>query len=293
MKKSLLYFAVLALFACGACNKSENSGQTDLQSENLELGKKLAEAQDSKDSLIFLMSNVYDGIEQINIQEELLYNIRGTGDEAAQRQTIIENLSRIQLELKNKQELIDKFTAQLNEQNDKNGALAAELSKLKKLVTEKENRVVALQNELANLRTENTQLKENLASSQDEVRTVTHARDSINTRSQEQQAQLQHNEVEMNKVFYAIGTKKELKANQILGKGDKVLQSDYNQNYFTQADKRSLQYIDCKNKKAKVLSSQPADSYRFDEGADKTKTLVITNPEKFWRASRYLVIKVG
>lgn len=292
MKKILLMIAGLALVTV-ACNKKENDAQSQLQTENVELSKKLSEAQDSKDSLIFLMSNVYDGIEQINIQEELLYNIRGTGDEAAQRQTIIDNLNRIQQELKNKQEIIDKFTAQLNDQNDKNGALAAEVAKLKKLVIEKENRVVALQQELANLKTENTQLKENLATTQDEVRSVTASRDSINSESQAQKAQLRHNEVEMNKVYYAIGTKKELKANQILGKGDKVLLGNYNQNYFTQADKRSLMYIECKNKKAKVLTAQPVDSYRFEKNADNTQKLVIINPEKFWNASRYLVIKVG
>ena len=56
---------------------------------------------------------------------------------------------------------------------------------------------------------------------------------------------------------------------------------------------RTFKSINCGNKKAEVLSSQPSDSYRFEEDANKNKTLVITNPDKFWNASRYLVIKVG
>lgn len=293
MKKLLIAVAVAGLVSFAACDKKADEKGKQLEIENKELSTQLATATDSKDSLIFLMNDIYAGIEQINEQEELLYNIRGNGDAGMQRQTIIENLSRIQLELQNKQALLEKYNAQLNDSNDKSSMLRKQVASLQDRLTKSESRVTELRKQVENLQAENGELRENLASSEAQVRTVTSANDSLTNETARQSTQLRQNEADMNKVYYALGTKKELKNNKILGKGNKVLRDNYNQNYFTQADKRSLKYIDCKNKKAEVLSSQPADSYRFEEGAGKVKTLVITNPERFWNASRYLVIKVG
>lgn len=293
MKKLLLTIAAAAVIVLSACDKKAEEKSQQLETENKTLSTQLAIAQDSKDSLIFLMNDIYTGIEQINEQEELLYNIRGNGDQGMQRQTIIENLARIQQELKNKQEMLDKYNAQLNDNNDKNNVLRNQVASLQKKLASSESRVSELRKQVESLQAENGELRENLASSQEQVRTVTNANDSLTNENVRQNDQLKKNEVDMNKVYYALGTKNELKNNQILGKGNKVLQGNYNQNYFTQADKRSLKYIDCKNKKAEVLSNQPADSYRFEVDANKNKTLVITNPDRFWNASRYLVIKVG
>lgn len=293
MKKSIFAIAAIAVLALSACSRKAEEKSRQLETENKNLSTQLATAQDSKDSLIFLMNDIYSGIEQINEQEELLYNIRGAGDQAMQRQTIVENLARIQQELKTKQEMLDKYSSQLNDNNDKNNVLRSQVASLQGKLAKSESRVTELRQQVESLQAENGVLRQDLATSQEQVRTVTSANDSLTTETARQSDQLKQNEADMNKVYYALGTKKELKNNQILGKGNKVLRGNYNQNYFTQADKRSLKYIDCKNKKAEVLSNQPADSYHFEEGAGKIKTLVITNPERFWNASRYLVIKVG
>lgn len=293
MKKTLLAIAAVTLLVFSACDKKAEEKSRQLETENVKLSTQLATAQDSKDSLIFMMNDIYSGIEQINEQEELLYNIRGNGDQAMQRQTIIENLARIQQELKNKQEMLDKYSSQLNDGNDRNNMLRNQVKSLQNKLANSESRVSELRKQVESLQAENGVLRQDLATSQEQVRTVTTANDSLTNETVRQSTELKKNEVDMNKVYYALGTKKELKNNQILGKGNKVLQGNYNQNYFTQADKRSLKYINCKNKKAEVLSNQPADSYRFEVDANKIKTLVITNPDRFWNASRYLVIKVG
>ena len=36
----------------------------------------------------------------------------------------------------------------------------------------------------------------------------------------------------------------------------------------------------------------PSDSYQVVENADKTKTIKITNPNEFWKYTRYLIIQV-
>lgn len=293
MKRPVFAIITIAVLILSSCSKKAEEMNRQLETENKSLTTQLATAQDSKDSLIFLMNDIYTGMEQINEQEELLYNIRGNGDQVMQRQTIIENLTRIQQELKMKQELLDKYNAQLNDKNDKNNILRSQVVALQDKLAKSESRVAELRQKVESLEAENGMLRQDLATSQEQIRTVTSANDSLTDRTVQQHNQLRQNEADMNKVYYALGTKKELKNNNILGKGNKVLRDNYNQNYFTQADKRSLKYIDCKNKKAEVLTNQPTDSYHFQEGSGKIKTLIITNPERFWNASRYLVIKVG
>lgn len=292
MKRTLFALSVVALLIFSACNKKQQEKEDQINTENKELSKQLAVAQDSKDSLIVIMNDIYSGIEEINIQEELLYNIRGNGDQAMQRQTIMENLTKIREQLKEKQDLLDKYSSQLNDGNDQNKFLRNQVASLKDRLAKSDAKVADLTRQVDSLRAENGELKENLATTQEEVRTVTNEKDSLASVTVTQNDQLKKNEKDMNTVYYCMGSKKELQKNQILVKG-KVLRGNFNQSYFQTVDKRNIRTIPCNNKKAEILSSQPTSSYHFEVGANKMKTLVIDNPESFWNASRYLVIKVG
>lgn len=69
------------------------------------------------------------------------------------------------------------------------------------------------------------------------------------------------------------------------------MKGDFDQSFFTTADKRTLTRIALHSKKAEVLTNQPAGSYNIaDENGQKV--LVITNPEQFWSLSNYLVVKI-
>lgn len=94
--------------------------------------------------------------------------------------------------------------------------------------------------------------------------------------------------------YYAIGTKDELKENRIIQTGflrrTKLMEGDFDQAFFTRADKRNLPSIDLNSTKARVLTNQPEDSYTIVD-ANGHKVLQITNPGKFWSLSNYLVIQ--
>ena len=102
---------------------------------------------------------------------------------------------------------------------------------------------------------------------------------------------------EANTVYYAIGTNKELKKNGLLEKKflgqTQVLKGDFNSNYFTRADKRTLNSIPTGGKKFKIWSNMPADSYTIVNDANGMETINITNAEKFWSLSPYLVIQIN
>jgi hypothetical protein len=44
------------------------------------------------------------------------------------------------------------------------------------------------------------------------------------------------------------------------------------------------------SKDAKIITSHPSDSYTLNKEKDKVVSLQITNAEKFWSASKYLVV---
>lgn len=90
--------------------------------------------------------------------------------------------------------------------------------------------------------------------------------------------------------------KKELKDNEIIETGflrkTKIMEGDFDRNFFTTADKRTLTTIPLHSDKAKVLTNQPESSYVIED-VDGQKVLRITNPASFWSLSNYLVVQIN
>ena len=287
--KKLIFAVAVASVAFVACNKQqENKDTSDVQVAAL--NERLSLAQDSKDSLIFLMSDIYSGIEEINVQENMLYNLRGN-ENAGQREEIIENLTRIKTELADRQAKLDALASQFNDSNDKNKQLAAQVAQHKKLVSEKEAYISQLQEKLKDANFHIEQLRDTVAVTRRQVTEVSAQKAQADSLVQVKTQENQQLVNDANRVYYCLGTKKELEKNNILKK-KKIMQGDYEMSYFKEADKRTLTSIPCYNKKVEILSGQPKDSYRIDEAADKSKTIVITNPARFWGTTNFLVVKI-
>ena len=96
---------------------------------------------------------------------------------------------------------------------------------------------------------------------------------------------------QLNTAWFVYGTKKELKGQRIIVDG-KVLQSNFNRDYFTKIDIRVDKEIRLYSRSAKLLTSHPQASYTLDRDANKQYVLRITNPQLFWSTSKYLVVLV-
>jgi hypothetical protein len=95
-----------------------------------------------------------------------------------------------------------------------------------------------------------------------------------------------------------VGTSKELKDNKVItkeggvigiGSTKKINTSDLNLSYFKEIDITQQSEIPINGKKAKLATSHPAGSYRFEGEVEK---LVIVDPAQFWSVSKYLVVVV-
>lgn len=290
--KKLLSVVVIAL-AMVACNGDKLKKAED---ENSQLRGELTETQALQDSLLMLFNDISDGMAQIKDLEKIISTPANLSTESAERKEQIRNdMVAIQQALQERRQRLEQLEAQLNKVGGENKTLLRTVENLKAQIADQQTEIATLTNQLAsaNIR---------IQTLGNQVNTLNTTVDSLNTgiaaaQEAERQAAAEaiRAENEANTVYFAIGTGKELKANKIIEGGflrkTKIMKGDYNLNYFTKADRRTLTSIPTHSKKAKIKTSQPQGSYQIvDEGGQKV--IKITNPARFWAVSNFLVIEV-
>ncbi len=101
---------------------------------------------------------------------------------------------------------------------------------------------------------------------------------------------------ELNTAYFIIGTIKELKEKNIIKREGflgtaKDVNSDIDKSLMTKVDITKVTSIPIMKKKATVISTHPASSYKI-EGEKSADNLVILNQAEFWSLSKVLVISV-
>jgi len=284
MKK---YFIILLLIPfVYACNISE-SEMAKLKEEQ----QKLIDISHKKDSIIFAIIKSFNEIEDnlalIKEKENIisLSTKDATEFEKNRRTQIIEDIQLINaLMMENKRKIasmnkkITSFRKELRGSGLKVAEFEKMIARLTKSIEEKDMEISTLKDELVNL---NISL------------------DSLSVVYSEQTEVIEQQIETLNTAYYCYGTFKELKAQGVvtkeggfigIGRTEK-LTDDFNKTYFTQIDITETISIDIFNKKVKIITSHPSGSYKL-EGLDKVDKLLITNPEEFWSASKYLVVIV-
>lgn len=253
-----------------------------------ELTAEYTDATSFNDSLMLLMGDIYSGLDSINMQEGLLYNM-GNGENVDRRAEIRQNLANIKARLASNKALLEQMENKVKSSGNENGVLTKTITQLKSLIAEQDTKIARLEKDLEEAKGKIEDLTNEVATTQEQVKTETAAKEAA-------QAQTEAVENAANTVYYAIGTNKELKKNGLLQKKflgqTKVLKGDFNESYFTRADKRSLSVIPTGSKKVKIWTNMPEDSYKIIDNADKTKTIQITDPKEFWSMTSFLVVQV-
>jgi len=200
------------------------------------------------------------GSEGMNVEERIMGDIQSIDGLLAENRALIERL-----------------------RNQSKGS-AKSLAELQRTVEDLDRSMIEKDEEIA-------MVKEQLASTNSSLATLIDM-----YRDKSQLADLQRNE--LNTAWYAVGTAKELRENGVLareggvagiGGVNKLNTNDLAKGYFTRIDITRDSSIPVVAKKAKLATTHPEGSYRFEEGAAK---LVITDPNAFWSISKYLVVVV-
>lgn len=105
---------------------------------------------------------------------------------------------------------------------------------------------------------------------------------------------------QINTGYYTYGTYKELSENKVVEKKDgfigigrkTALVDNFNEDYFIKIDIYKKKDIFVEGLKVKFITDHPSSSYSLEKDENNTK-ISITNPQEFWKVSKYLVVIVG
>ena len=281
MKKVLLF--ALCLFTLASCNngKSPSGPSDDSQKDSLQ---KIIEQRDNEiNDMMGILNEVEEGFRLINEAENRV-SVARNGEGASRKQQIRENIQFIQQRRAENRELIEKLRNQVKNGSIKSEQLQKTIENLTKQLEEKDHQIKDLyaQLEAKDIHIEELQNTTNTLSKNVDILQDDNAKKANTINTQDKQ---------LNTAWYVFGTKKELKEQNILVNG-KVLQGNFNKNYFTKVDIRSLKAIKLYSKSAKLLTMHPSSSYKLERDAQGQYVLNISNPQLFWSTSKYLVVQV-
>lgn len=283
MKKVLTVLSVaLVALVLSSCVESSKKYQT-LLAEKEALAVENQNLENEFNATIGIINEVENNLQAIRDAEGMLT----VQQEGSERDQIVSELLQIKERMAENRARLDSLS-QVVEKNGKNNAnLRAQIKKLQAQIAEKEEMIAGLQaqieekdGQIANLNTQVETLNNDL----------TNANTQIEDLNNQNLAQTD----EMNTVYYIGAKAKELKEKGIILSAKKIFKGDVPTEEFTKADMRELNTIVFPTKKAVVLTTHPVESYTLtpskDADGNKIVTLEITNPEQFWKVTRYLVV---
>ncbi len=287
MKKIITLALTALLIASSSCSNKKEEELRQQQALNEATNEELRSAVADRDQLLGLVNEISSGMDQIKQLENILA-VNASNETPGQRDQIVADIAAIQQTLAQRRERLAELEKKLNSSSLTNSNLKKTISQLQSQIESQTREIETLRGNLDEAKVHIENLNTQVDSLSTTVNNVVAERDSTDNAN----AELTN---ELNTCYYAIGNKNELKENRIIETGflrkTKIMESDFDQNFFTKADKRTLTQIDLNSTKAEILTNQPAGSYSIDN-ANGHKVLRITNPALFWSLSNYLVIKI-
>lgn len=284
MKKLLLLLFISAgvLFSC--TNPKESAEYKQLQQE--------------RDSLLMLGSSTdTEMAEMMSVIDDVEENFNQIRE--AEKYLAVQSSEKGEMSANTKKRINDNFKM-VNEILQKN---KAQLAALNKKYSSSTGQTAALRNTIERLNKEMEESGMRISDLQTELsrRDATIAQLSTNVTElsghlEEQSVTIREQEKSLNTAYFVFGTINELKDQKILSGGflqsTKVLDGAFNQDYFIQIDIRETTRIPLYDKKAKLWSTHPDGTYEFEKGADGNLTFVVTDTQRFWSLTKYLIIQI-
>lgn len=281
--KKLTILSVLALALAFASCDFETSAFKEMRFQRDSIQYLQQTQLDELLGYMDIVQEVDSSFEAIRESQNLLSMVPADGEGSQSvKQRVQENISMISNLLADNNAKIAELEERLNESDLKNTKFQKTINRLKKDLKAKNEEITKLYKDLE---AKNFKIDSLLVENQ----LVGQRAAELTALSEAQQAQLNAQDIALHTAYFFMGTRKELKSNDINVK-DK--DSGYKTSLFTPVDVRTFDRLETGSKSAKILTKHPEKSYQLVRGEDKTYTLVIKNPTSFWNASKYLIIQV-
>ncbi len=268
-----------------------------------------------------VLTNQYNQLETELMQKELAFNgmltlydkVEDQISDILERESLIQHQGNDRLDKRNNEkifkqismidDLIFRSKQDLRKLEDETKSANLKLGVFEKRINGLQASLNERSEVITNLKAELSKKDETLAmmiNQQDSLNLTINAQlESIGLKELEvKQLTAQNNE--LNKSFLAIGTYDDLKAKGVVNKeggflgifGKTVaLQDDADDKEFMAVDRRNVQKLRIEAAALSLVSNHPQGSYQILPGeSEAEKVLEITDPEAFWKISKYLVI---
>lgn len=210
---------------------------------------------------------------------------------------IKEDIKVINTLIEENKKTIEDLNQQLKTSKGRNVELNRMLTRIKDQLNEQ---ILQKDQEIAQLKENLNEMNNTVASLSHNLDTLKSAHDELTRLNEENVGIIEERTNLMNTAYVAMGTARELKKENIvvkeggflgIGKTER-LNGAADESAFTKIDIRETKIIPIEARKIELVTSHPADSYKIN-GSDMVESIEITQPEKFWNHSKYLVVRVN
>ena len=282
LRKFLSILAVVMLLA--SCQEKKNVPVIENRDSVRDSLQQVIDFKDREiNDILGTMNEIQEGFRLINAAEGRMSVIK-SGEATNKTEQMRENIRSISEMMEHNRELIAKLRQQVRESSVRSDQFKTVI----------DNLVQQLENNDANLQKLQTELQEkdiHIAELDQTVASLSSSIASLKEESSNKSETIIAQDKQINTAWYVFGTKKELQSQNIYEKG-RVLQSNFNKNYFTKIDIRIVKEIKLYSKSVKIMTAHPTSSYQLIQDANKQYVLRINNPQNFWSTSKYLVVLV-
>ena len=284
--KKLLLIPVLGMLILSGCSNSEQ----ERQRAQAQLDSAVA-VTTSRDSVINDFISSFNEIEK-NLDIVNAKQLKITTSTQNQTELRANIKDRINDDIKSINDLmaenrkkIESLTSRLKSTNHKIAKFEETVAMLNEQLAQKEN-------ELANLNEKLSKLSTTVAQLQTSVDTLV-VQNSMQGQTIDEQTRSLHT------AYYVVGYPKDLEKKKILNSKGGLLgigsvqkmKGDVDKSLFKEIDYTQTLFIPIENKDVKIVTSHPTDAYTIEKDTKgKCTGITITNPDKFWSISKYLVV---
>ena len=214
----------------------------------------------------------------------------------SQRGIISLDAKRGDLHMSKKEEIINNIALMDELIADNNKKIKALQAKVKKIAGGNKQ----LEEQLAQVRLRNSEVEAEITALRDELSKEKQKNESLTKELGDRNAAYASLETKWQKadddaysVYYIAGSRKELKEKKVTEGNvfSRELSTNVNATTFKKVDMRAVTSIPVEAKKAKLVTEHDENSYKWLDNTDGTKSLTITNPDSFWKTSKFLVIE--
>lgn len=290
MKKLLV--GCLCLFAMASCNVKNSDEYRALEAERDSLLQMVGQENSELTEVNSLINDIEENFKQIRDAEKYLaIESKNKGEMSKDTKTRIkDNFEMVTEILKKNKADIDKLNQKLKSNSGQMSGLKGTIDRLNTELTERANTINDLKTSLA---TRDAQI----ASLQTDIQALSDTVVTLSTQTTEQASKIKEQDKELNTAYYMFGTSKELKEAKVVTGGflasSKILNEGIEKSKFVRIDIRDAKDIPVYDKKAKLLSDHPKDSYTLEKDSKGLIVVKISDYKKFWSLTKFLVIEVG